>query len=273
MSGSYNTSPPGKVTRACGSATATASSSANYRLTGRRLTGRLQVSGQVSLPLNTPGHVYATSSAKVVARARVAGRSGQRESSPSVNMSFDPFELSQLAGENRLRSYFSAIDEKTGETLTQGTLFDIQSDYEGTIGWKNGALDLSGFKSGIFSIDLGNEFTNLEGNLLIEYQNGVMTRSEDTGLFAGLLSPVPSSGGLRLGNSLVGSGREIDFSFTLPSFARAVSLPYTIELTGGPVSINRNVGIPEPMTIVGTLSGFGMMMGWRRRSLKLSEKK
>jgi hypothetical protein len=264
--GSYKTSPPGKVEVACGQAEAKASSSVKYRLTGRRLTGTLRVSGQVRLP--STGYVYATSSAKVVATAKVASRSVQ-----TVNMSFDPFQLSQMTGENRLTSYFSAIDDKTGEILTQGTLFDIQSDYEGTIGWKNGAIDLSGFKSGIFSIDLGNEFSNLEGNLLIEYKDGVMTRSEDTGLFAGLLSPTPGPSGLRLGNSLVGGGREIDFSFTLPSFAKAVSLPHTIQWTGGPIRIKRKADVPEPITIVGTLSGFGIMMGWRRRSLKLSQKK
>lgn len=206
----------------CGLAKAFASSSDQTTIIGRTLSGQLLASANISIPVGTKGRVRASSSVKVVVTAR--GLSQGLVIETSLNLA----EMTQLAGDNSLVNSFVALDETTEEVIASGTLLNVQSNYQGTIGWNENSLDLTGLESGIFSLSLNEELASIPGSLLVEYENGTAKRLEETGVFTGCL---PSDGTCNNLNSAVGGDGEVKLSFNLPSFAENVTVLETFQLS------------------------------------------
>jgi PEP-CTERM motif len=156
---------------------------------------------------------------------------------------------------------FKVTDLKTG-VVTSGSLFSVSSDMggSGSFSWDTGTFDLNASDFD-FSIRIDSPFTVQQGTADLKVDNGLITVSAGTGMFAGLFPAVGSSG-----------------DFTIP-FDNNFVLDYNLgDFNGDPLAAQFFLGgsgqacfIPEPATWAMMMLGFaGLGYAAFRRSRKNS---
>lgn len=160
-------------------------------------------------------------------------------------------------GEARDTISFSIQDPDTEETILEGTFLDIIADLQGALELDDVA-SFTGVTEGVFSINLDSPFINTSGSLLAEFKDGILTTSNDSGIFDGLLPSVGSLGTFNF------SMPKLEFSYDLPCFDENV-----LFFVDSRVSGSARVVVPEPLTIFGT--GMAICFGAAfKRKLKRS---
>ncbi|MEG3440260.1 hypothetical protein V0288_24245 [Pannus brasiliensis CCIBt3594] len=155
---------------------------------------------------------------------------------------------------------FSVTDPNTGEVLSSGKLFDITNTGDGRVNWGDQSLDFA-ISEGTFSITLDSPFIRADqrGSLFLEVQKGIITRSEDSGIFENWLPGIGSSGTFSI-SSAAGTGftPDLNFDYDLGDFGRDVDVELSAD--GGVLPV------PEPSTVsplsVGVLGL--IFLGWKR---------
>ncbi len=147
--------------------------------------------------------------------------------------------------------FFSVVDLDTGDII-ESELFSFVVDLHGpgSASWLDGVVEVDGM-AGSLSIEMESPFiTTGTGSLSLDFANGLITTSDDTGIFDGLLP---------------GVGAPSNFSFNLGGTDGFVDIGYDF----GPENINGydimvdlsaeaivQEAVPEPSTIA--LLGIGL---------------
>ena len=150
-------------------------------------------------------------------------------------------------------------------TVEYGTtiesFFDVFTELSGDLLWDNTGLhaqDLLGELDMTLRIDMDSPSIVSTGNLLLEIENGVVTTSNATGVFAGLGAPVA---GTIVGGTLdLPLMDEFQIDYVLPDTGID---EYVFTLGGGGQGM---AGVPEPATVALALEW--LVLGglvWRRR--------
>lgn len=163
---------------------------------------------------------------------------------------------------------FSVTDPNTGEVLSSGQLLDVTNTGDGSVNWDDDSLDFA-ISDGTFSITLDSPFIRADqrGSLLLEVQNGSITRSEDSGIFENWLPGIGSSGTFSI-SSAAGTAfnPDLTFDYDLGDFGRDVDVELSAD--GGVLPV------PEPSTVsplsVGVLGL--IFLGWKRFRGRSSER-
>jgi len=227
---------------------------------GTRISGRIDATGLAFADLTNPGNTFSIGSAQsrsaLVIQSGIQNRAGRIEwgsiwrgevsgsavaiagTPPRVNI-FDPID-------------FSLFDIDTGELLLQDRLLDIQAavrgtgGFDGSIAWDADAGQfVVNAHDADFSIVMESAFGLSRGSLFLEIRGGLVTRSDDTGLFDGLLPSLGTLGSfsLPLGSITVDydlgdldrfGQRNLDLEFGFSgggeAFAQRISEPWTLPL-------------------------------------------
>lgn len=160
---------------------------------------------------------------------------------------------------------FTVTDPDTGAILNSGQFLDITSTGDGTVNWDDDSLDFA-ISDGTFSIDLNSPFIpdNQRGTLLLKVQGGIITDSQDTGIFDGYLPQIGSSGTF----SVFGSDFKPDltFDYDLGDFGKEVDLEITAD--GGAIPVPESSTMnPLSLGVLGLIF-LGGKRFWRSSSKK-----
>jgi hypothetical protein len=137
---------------------------------------------------------------------------------------------------------FKVTDLDTG-AIVEGTLFSLSSDFlgVGSLSWTNGtftlnALDADSYE---FHIDLDSPFTIQQGTADLRVDNGVITVSQGTGMFAGIFPAVGTPG-----NFAVPFDNDLTIDYNLDVFpGNPVNVQFTID------NAQTISNVPEPSTL------------------------
>ena len=129
---------------------------------------------------------------------------------------------------------FTVTDPDTGAILNSGQFLDITSTGDGTVNWDDDSLDFA-ISDGTFSIDLNSPFIpdNQRGTLLLKVQGGIITDSQDSGIFDGYLPQIGSSGTFSVSGS--DFKPDLTFDYDLGDFGKEVDLEITAD--GGAIPV------------------------------------
>ena len=143
---------------------------------------------------------------------------------------------------------FKVTDPNTGNLLDSGTFLDVVNTGDGTVNWNDTNIIDFAINNGTFKLTLDSPFIPVaqRGSLLVEANNGTITRSETTGIYSGLLPQIGNSSNFSI------QVPQIQFDYSLPDYGQDVD----VEITGsGGVSV-----VPEPSSLLG-LVGVGFLGG------------
>ncbi|PSB04995.1 hypothetical protein [Merismopedia glauca] len=210
----------------CGAISSEASTLVNvlFDRNTNTFTGKLAVEGYVTkptLPRLSQGGVFASSSAQLTVQTLAQQPSGS-------------FNLASIDGSAALPSgykptnsttiiQYQVKERRSPKVLAQGNLFQITSTLDRQIKWERDSLDFTGVKEGTFSLRFG-KFTNKRGHLSLEFKQGKIWKSEDSGFFEGWLPAVGTSSNFRLDSSRLNQSFNSDFHYNLGNFGKPVIL-------------------------------------------------
>ena len=129
---------------------------------------------------------------------------------------------------------FTVIDPDTEAILNSGQFLDITSTGDGSVNWDDDSLDFA-ISDGTFSIDLNSPFIpeKQRGILLLKVQEGIITDSQDSGIFDGYLPQIGSPGTFSIGGP--NFKPDLTFAYDLGDFGKDVDLELTAD--GGAISV------------------------------------
>lgn len=157
------------------------------------------------------------------------------------------------------------FDPDDGHQLLDEMLWDIKVDIaRGTALWGDGgkvSID-GGTGSGTFSIVMDSPYlTSATGSLSVSWANGLITASDDSGTWDGLLPAVgaPAAFNINLGDA--DGGFDIGYDFTSEFGSGDFGIQATVGASGA-----AEEAVPEPATIVvwSLLGGLTITVAWRR---------
>jgi len=160
---------------------------------------------------------------------------------------------------------FTVTDPDTGAILNSGQFLDITSTGDGTVNWDDDSLDFA-ISNGTFSIDLNSPFipANQRGTLLLKVQGGIITDSQDTGIFDGYLPQIGSSGTFSVSGS--DFKPDLTFDYDLGDFGKEVDLELTAD--GGAIPVPESSTMnPLSLGVLGLIF-LGGKRFWRSSSKK-----
>ncbi|TRU90157.1 MAG: hypothetical protein EWV76_06100 [Microcystis novacekii Mn_MB_F_20050700_S1] len=237
---SYTISPPvpslpfihnHSTSAAIGGASATASSKVQINAIGvGTVSGFINASGTATV-WNRGEVACAGSYAGVTARQRIKLPFGGVIWGPRFNWDF------VSGGGCAIRKdpiKFTVTDPDTGSILSSGQFLDITSTGDGSVNWGENSLDFA-ISNGTFSIDLNSPFIpdNQRGTLSLKVQGGIITDSQDSGIFDGYLPAIGSSGTFSVSGS--NFKPDLTFDYNLGDFGKEVDLELTAD--GGAIPV------------------------------------
>jgi len=160
---------------------------------------------------------------------------------------------------------FTVTDPDTGSILSSGQFLDITSTGDGSVNWGENSLDFA-ISDGTFSIDLNSPFIpdNQRGTLLLKVQGGIITDSQDTGIFDGYLPQIGSSGTFSVSGS--DFKPDLTFDYDLGDFGKEVDLELTAD--GGAIPVPESSTMnPLSLGVLGLIF-LGGKRFWRSSSKK-----
>lgn len=255
----------------CGlnSAISNASDSVNISLnadkTLNKFTGSLLINGKAVRGPFGSGTVKASSKALIRVTTRGRNLSGTLDGTPVYG------ERQIPQGQNNSQSNSTTItavvrDSQTQSVLAQQNLYKTTYNLQftgvpGGVIWDSNSIDFWNISTGTFSINYGS-WTNKQGNLFLEFRNGKVFRSEDSGFFDTWLPAVGTSASFISLNKPAVS--DLGFNYKIPDFGRNVDLTINGEIF--------STAVPEPISLAGTLTalGFGTFFRFKYRRNKQS---
>jgi len=136
---------------------------------------------------------------------------------------------------------------------------------DGTVNWGENSLDFA-ISDGTFSIDLNSPFIpdNQRGTLLLKVQGGIITDSQDSGIFDGYLPQIGSSGTFSVSGS--NFKPQLSFDYNLGDFGKEVDLEITAD--GGAIPVPESSTMnPLSLGVLGLIF-LGGKRFWRSSSKK-----
>jgi hypothetical protein len=252
------------VTANSGSASATANSSVSIEqfTPGDPFSGWIRSWGAASAPTGETNGAYAYASSNVALLGQTADwRTGTILWNPSL--SYQPTGTgtgtvrSGCPREGPRDPVIARILDADGGVLLEELFFDMAFNVErwdlpAEVGWSDDTLIYSNIIDGRLWITSDNAYVDpsCRGTALLEIRDGLITQSEDTGIFDGLLPTVGSPG-----------------TFSIP-FPSEIVLNYELPNLGSFVEFDLGHGLaPEPATLgLLALGGLGALL--RRRKSK-----
>ena len=154
---------------------------------------------------------------------------------------------------------FTVTNLDTGEIVTTELFsFEVDLDAPGTASWQNGIVQLDGIE-GSLSVRMDSPFiTSGTGNLLAEFSNGIITSSNDSGIFDGLLPSVGSPANFSF--NLGGADGFVDIDFDFGS-ENTNGYEFNTEFIAEAQVLERGETTPEPSAILGLLTMGGIALG------------
>lgn len=147
---------------------------------------------------------------------------------------------------------FQVFDTDTGEILLEDRLLNIEASifadpdfaYNNFMSWNTNvkSFNVNAFNAN-FSIEMSSPFTIQQGILFLEIRGGLVTRSDDTGIFDGLLPAVGSPGVFSM--PLDGITLDYDLGDSIPFGTRNLSIGFSFNASDQAFAIDRQV-IPLP---------------------------
>jgi len=244
-SGSFFDSHTLSASAGLGSATAMASLQVNPYSPGNALTGTLRTTGgAVPDPSQSEAVAYNFASSNLTLRGPTADwRSGHIRWTPSIT---DPVYFIWPLGGRKRDPINVRIFDANDTVLLEETLLDVTigleplPGQEGTYSWTSNVLAFTNALEGEFSVQADSSYIDAQhrGTAHLVIHGGLVTASEDTGVFDGLLPSVGTSG-----------------TFSVP-FANLIEFDYVFSQLGPTMEIDLGQGgLPEPATL--SLLGFG----------------
>lgn len=160
---------------------------------------------------------------------------------------------------------FTVTDPDTGSILSSGQFLDITSTGDGSVNWGENSLDFA-ISDGTFSIDLNSPFIpdNQRGTLLLKVQGGIITDSQDSGIFDSYLPQIGSSGTFSVSGS--NFKPDLTFGYDLGDFGKEVDLELTAD--GGAIPVPESSTMnPLSLGVLGLIF-LGGKRFWRSSSKK-----
>lgn len=268
---SYTISPPvpslpfihnHSTSAAIGSASATASSKVQINTIGvGTVSGFINASGTASAQKRRE-RACAGSYAGVTARQRIRLPWGLVIWGPRFALDFVSGGGCAI-GKDPIK--FTVTDPDTGSILSSGQFLDITSTGDGSVNWGENSLDFA-ISDGTFSIDLNSPFIpdNQRGTLSLKVQGGIITDSQDSGIFDGYLPQIGSSGTFSVSGS--DFKPDLTFDYNLGDFGKEVDLELTAD--GGAIPVPESSTMnPLSLGVLGLIF-LGGKRFWRSSSKK-----
>ena len=212
----------------------TATAVANSQITFNPAGGFHQVDGDANIANNGQ---FARSYAKSIAAFNVGVRRPNGRIRWSPRWQVDRISRSKTVARDPVDLTLTDLD--TGLTRT-ARVFDVQTDMsgKGSSSWENGRLRLEGF-DGSFSLNMESPFlTSPGGRMSMAFDAlGVVTHSEDTGIFDGLLPAVGQAAVLDMQIGNANGEIDLDFDFSQTGDVFGENLDLSGELGGDGVVI------------------------------------
>jgi hypothetical protein len=208
-----------------------------------------------------PSMAYAYAKAKVSARGGRALRNGAIQwfpkiSTPPVAISITNYNLRKLWDPIS----FDVQDLQTGQVLS-GTLLDIQGSLTGigSMLWDaaTGEFTVKTTDSFVFTIDIPGIYTAESGKLNLQINQGIVTTSEDSGIFDGILPAVGSPGNF---TTTLGG---ITLNYNLGDFG-GHELDVNLGFEGAGEATAQLVPLPHSLSLL--IMGFLRLAAWRHRN-------
>jgi hypothetical protein len=167
--------------------------------------------------------------------------------------------------------FFEVVDLATGSVLSSGDLLSIVGDVDGAgsqIVWDNTGLVSVSATEASMTIDIPGTFTTQQGALVLQVAGGIVTQSDDSGMFDGLLPPVGSPGNFSF--QAAGAGGillDYDTGFFAPTDDGMTGINIHFDNAGEANDAVSDTGIPEPISLAGFGAGLLALAAvtWRRR--------
>jgi len=248
------------VTANSGSASATANSSVSIEqfIPGGPFTGSIRSWGAASAPTGETNGAYAYASSNVALLGQTADwRTGTIHWTPSVQYQIFGDARSGCPREGPPCPITARLLDAEGGVLLEESFLSMAANVErwvapAEVGWRDDRLIHSNIIDGTFWITSDNAYVDPSnhGTAWLVITNGIITESEDTGIFDGLLPPIGFPG-----------------TFNVP-FPSEIVLNYELPNLGSFVQFDMGHGLtPEPATL-GLLALGGMGALLRRRKSK-----
>ena len=234
-----------KVDAASGNAKADAFAGIDIAATGANLKGSHLVCGKIIF--NEKTDIKAISDAYSEVRFQFGTKNAQGEIKwkPEIHGDFIRGRRSRI----RDPLDFSVLNLDTNQTSIS-RLLDIgfDTDDNSQISWQNGNVNLNGSNLTFYVNMISPFITSSQGTLRLTFKDGIVTESEDTGIFDGLL---PSVGSLSNASFQIGDSQgdiNIDYDF---GSTNTNGYQFDIGLSGdGAIK----VATPEPTSILSFLA-------------------
>ena len=257
-SGSFFDSHTLSASAGAGSATAVASLQVNSYSPGNALTGTLRTTGGAVADPSQPDAVACDfASSSLTLRGLTADwRSGHIRWTPSIS---DPVYAYDWYKSWRKRDPINVrIFDANDTVLLEETLLDVTIGLseplpgeEGTYSWTSDILAFTNALEGKFSVQANSSYIEAEdrGTAHLVIHGGLVTVSEDTGVFDGLLPSVGASG-----------------TFSVP-FANLIEFDYVFSELGPTMEIDLGQGgLPEPATLSLLAVGGAALVARRKKN-------
>ncbi|MGK7882477.1 MAG: hypothetical protein AB4060_20605 [Crocosphaera sp.] len=238
---------------------------------GVPVTGAIQADGFAEARFDTvartpiPSEAYAFSFASIDVQGGRQFRNGRIRWGPQI--STPPVAGGAIAGrfnQRRIRDpiVFNIIDLETGEEIEE-VLLDISFDIFGlgSFEWDSTTSTfMIDAENAEFHIDISSPFTTQQGILDLEIANGIITVSNDTGIFDGVLPSVGSPGQF---STTLG---EITLDYDFGDF-NDNELDITASFSGGG-SAQVGISVPEPSSNWSIIIFLGTLAVIKFRTIK-----
>lgn len=228
-----------------GNARADAFAGINISAVGANLKSSHLVCGKIVFDENTYRRVISKASSEVRFQFGTQNARGQIKWKPEIHGDF----LHDVKSRIRDPLDVSVLDLDTNQTSIS-RLLDIgfDSDDNSQISWQDGSVNLSGSNL-TFYVNMTSPFiTSSQGTLRLTFKDDIVSESEDTGIFDGLLPSVgsPANASFQIGDSQGDINIDYDFGSTNTN-----GYQFDIGLSGdGAIE----VAIPEPNSILSLLA-------------------
>jgi hypothetical protein len=246
-----------------------------YNSQSKKFTGSLTVQGDISRGASdTKGSLLASSNLTI----NVSTKQPKGKLTPQTSLRcrtigtltcprFNEFLTFVTADSDRKSAGSLVAGNRISADTESGTLFSATSTLDGQINWDGDSIDFSNVTTGMFGLEFG-QYTNKQGKLLVEFQDGRIVNQEDSGFFDGWLEGIESNGAIgtfSFNNATVGDSYGFDFDYDLSRFDGQL-ITFTSftenELERRP---GEGVEVPEPITIIGTFASLGFGFFFKRK--------